>query len=84
MCVARSRSSDLCVTLPSPQPATLCCVGQYSKAQGKPVRVWGMLACGGIHIHVLPEGETLDSILYADIIEDFYDDWAGNCEHLVC
>ena len=62
------------------------CIGPsaYSKGQGKPVRVWGMLSCGGIHIHVLPEGETLDSTVYAEIVEDFYDDWAGNCEHLVC
>jgi len=62
------------------------CIGPsaYSKAQGKPVRVWGMLACGGIHIHVLEEGETLDRYVYSEIVEDKYDDWSGNCEFLVC
>ena len=62
------------------------CIGPsaYSKAQGKPVRVWGMLACGGISIHVLEEGETLDKHVYSEIVEDKYDDWNGNCEHLVC
>ena len=43
-----------------------------------------MLACGGISIHVLEEGETLDKHVYSEIVEDKYDDWSGNCEHLVC
>ena len=62
------------------------CIGPsaYNKAQGIPVRVWGMLACGGLHIHVLDEGEVMDTTLYVELVEDKFEDWCGNCEHLVC
>ena len=62
------------------------CIGpsSYNKAQGIPVRVWGMLACGIIHIHVLDEGEVMDRTLYTELIEDKFEDWCGNCEYLVC
>ena len=62
------------------------CLGpsRYSKAQGIPVKVWGMLACGVLHIHVLDEGENMDKHLYAELVEDKFDKWRGNCEHLVC
>lgn len=62
------------------------CIGpsSYNKAQGIPVRVWGMLACGIISIHVLDEGEAMDRTLYTELIEDKFDDWCGNCEYLVC
>jgi hypothetical protein len=62
------------------------CLGpsSYSKGQGIPVKVWGMLACGVLHIHILDEGETMNQILYAELIEDKFEDWCGNCEHLVC
>ena len=62
------------------------CIGPslYSKGQGKPVKVWGMLACGVIHIHILDEGETMNTMLYTELIEDKFDDWKGNCDQLVC
>ena len=62
------------------------CLGPscYNKGQGIPVRVWGMLACGGLNIHVLDEGETMTQEVYAELVEDKFDDWCGNCEYLVC
>ena len=56
----------------------------YNKGQGKPVRVWGMLACGGLHIHVVEEGEVMNQMLYVELIEDHFTDWCGDCEYLVC
>lgn len=62
------------------------CIGPsaYSKGQGKPVKVWGMLACGVINIEVLDEGESMDTSLYVELIEDKFEDWCLNCEQLVC
>ena len=61
------------------------CVGPscYNKAQGLPVRVWGMLAAGVLNIHVLDEGEVMDRSLYVELIEDKFDDWRLNCDWLV-
>ena len=41
------------------------CLGpsSYKKAQGIPVRVWGMLAEGKVYIHVLEEGEAMNEAL---------------------
>ena len=62
------------------------CLGPsaYSKGQGIPVKVWGMLACGGIYIHILGEGESMDEYLYTELVEDHFDDWRGNCEYMIC
>ena len=62
------------------------CLGpsSYNKGQGTPVRVWGMLAAGRLHIHVLEEGEVMNQDLYAELVEDRFPDWCGDCEHLVC
>ena len=62
------------------------CLGpsSYSKGQGIPVKVWGMLACGVLHIHILDEGENMNQDLYSELIEDKFEDWCGNCEQLVC
>jgi len=62
------------------------CIGpsSYSKGQGFPLRVWGLLACGVLHIYILEEGEVMDSMLYGELIEDKFEDWCGNCEYLVC
>ena len=62
------------------------CLGPsaYNKAQGLPVRVWGFLACGVVHFHVLDEGEAMDTTLYTELVEDKFEGWAGNCEWLVC
>ena len=62
------------------------CLGPsaYNKAQGHPVRVWGFLACGVIHLHVLDEGDVMDTVLYTELVEDKFEGWAGDCEWLVC
>lgn len=62
------------------------CLGpsNYSKGQGLPVKVWGMLACGVLNIHVLDEGETMNQMLYSELVEDKFEEWCGYCEHLVC
>ena len=62
------------------------CLGpsSYSKGQGFPVRVWGMLACGGLHIHILEEGEVMEQNLYGELVEEKFENWCGNCVYLVC
>ena len=62
------------------------CLGpsSYNKAQGTPVKVWGMLACGQLSIHILDEGDTMNQDLYSELIEDKFEEWCGDCEHLVC
>jgi len=62
------------------------CLGpsSYSKGQGHAVRIWGVLACGGLNIHVLEDGEAMDTVLYRELIEDKFEAWCGNCEYLVC
>ena len=62
------------------------CLGpsRYNKGQGVPVKVWGMLASGRLHIHILDEGETMNQDLYAELVEDKFEDWCGDCDWLVC
>lgn len=62
------------------------CIGPsaYSKGQGVPVRVWGMLALGTLHIHILEEGEVMNQDVYAELVEDKFETWAAGCEFLVC
>ena len=62
------------------------CIGpsSYSKGQGIPVKIWGVLAGGTLHIHVLEAGENMDTDLYVELIEDKFSDWVGGCEYLVC
>ena len=62
------------------------CLGpsSYSKGQGIPVKVWGMLAMGILHIHILEPGESMNEIFYTELIEDKFEEWCGNCEFLVC
>ena len=55
----------------------------YRKAQGTPVRVWGMLSEGTLYIHVLEEGEVMDQVLYEELIEDKFEDWLGTSTHVV-
>lgn len=74
------RSSD------SKEALEQACIGpsNYSKGQGFPLRVWGVLACGVLHIHILDEGEVMDSTLYSDLIEEKFEEWCYDCEYLVC
>ena len=62
------------------------CIGpsKYNKAQGHPVRIWGMLACGRLHVQVLEEGEAMCEDLYVELIEDHFEEWSGGCDLLVC
>jgi len=61
------------------------CIGPsaYNKAQGYPVRVWGLLSDGFLHIHVLDEGEVMDSSLYSSLVEDKFGDWMLSTKYLV-
>ena len=61
------------------------CLGPstYKKAQGTPVRVWGMLAEGVLNVHVLEEGETMDQHVYEELIETKFERWLGACRYLV-
>lgn len=56
----------------------------YNKAQGTPVRIWGMLADGVLNVHVLDEGEVMNQLVYSDLIEDKFEEWCGSCEYLLC
>ena len=55
----------------------------YNKAQGYPVRAWGLLADGQLHLHILPEGEAMNRYKYASLVEKKFPDWLGNCKYLV-
>ena len=61
------------------------CVGpsSYQKGQGEPVRLWGLLTGGKVHMHVLDEGEHMDQTLYVELIEDFFAENMGHCTYLV-
>ena len=62
------------------------CIGPsgYSKGQGLPIRIWGVLADGKLNIHVLEEGEVLNTEVYVELIDDHFQDWCGDCKYLVC
>ena len=53
------------------------CVGpsQYWKAQGCPVRIWGLLLAGALFIYVLPEGEVMNRWWYEWIIAHKFPVW---------
>ena len=55
----------------------------YAKAQGYPVRVWGLLCCGKLHVDILPEDEVMDQFYYAQLIEEKFSTWMGPCTHLI-
>ena len=56
----------------------------YRKAQGYPLRIWGMLAAGKLSISILEEGEVMNTENYVDLIEDHFESWLGGCDLLVC
>ena len=55
------------------------CVGPSShwKAQGKPVRVWGLLANGVLFITILPEGNVMNRWWCEWVVERRFDEWLG-------
>jgi hypothetical protein len=61
------------------------CVGpsSYSKAQGHPIRVWGMLANGKLHIEVLDQGDVMNKELYSDLVDRKFEEWLDGAEYLV-
>lgn len=61
------------------------CVGPsgYKKAQGRPVRVWGMLANGKLHIEVLEQGDVMNKELYSTLVDEKFPEWLDGCEYLV-
>ena len=61
------------------------CLGpsSYKKAQGHPVRVWGMLSEGHLYIHVLEAGEVMNEMVYTELIEDHFERWLGSSRYLV-
>ena len=61
------------------------CLGpsSYSKGQGTAVRIWGMLANGRLHIHVLDAGDVMNESLYIELVDDLFQEWAGGCSYLV-
>ena len=61
------------------------CVGPsgYGKAQGNPVRVWGLLAEGALRIYVLPQGQSMNRWWYAWLIERHFPQWLGSCKYIV-
>ena len=48
-----------------------------------PVRIWGMLANGQLHIHILDAGEVMNQDLYVELIEAKFEEWLGGCCYLV-
>ncbi len=47
------------------------------KAQGQPVKVWGLLAAGVLFVYILPEGESMNRWKYAWLIEKMFARWLG-------
>ena len=61
------------------------CLGpsSYKKAQGHPVKVWGLLADATLYIKVLPAGVNMNRWWYSWIVEHLFPSWLGSCTHLV-
>lgn len=55
----------------------------YAKAQGKPVKIWGMLSEGTLKIRILPEGDHMNRWWYAWIVTYCFPQWLGNCKYSV-
>lgn len=61
------------------------CVGpsSYKKGQGVPVRVWGLLAKGRLHITILPEKEVMNRWWYAWVVKRYFPLWLDGCDKLI-
>jgi transposase len=53
------------------------CVGPsvYWKAQGLPVRIWGLLVAGVLYVYVLPEKEVMNRWWYAWLVTTYFPRW---------
>ena len=61
------------------------CVGPsaYNKAQGMPVRVWGMLAKGVLFVYVLPKEYVMNRWNYAWLVENRFPKWLNGCDTII-
>ena len=61
------------------------CIGPsgYGKAQGKPVKIWGLLADAQLHVRILPQGENMNRYWYSWIIEHDFPRWQGPCSQVI-
>ena len=61
------------------------CVGPstYAKAQGDPIRIWGMLADDKLFFHILPKGWSMNRWYYRWLIANKFPQWRGNCKYIV-
>ena len=61
------------------------CVGpsSYSKTQGDPVRIWGVLAKGQLSIYILPKGSVMNRWWYKWLIENRFQKWMRGCNLVV-
>ena len=53
------------------------CIGPsaYWKAQGRPVKIWGLLLDGELRTYVLPVGESMTMKRYAWLVEHQFAEW---------
>ena len=53
------------------------CIGPsaYWKAQGRPVKIWGLLLDGELRTYVLPAGESMTMKRYAWLVEHQFAEW---------
>ena len=61
------------------------CVGlfSYNKAQGIPVKVWGLLAGGQLHCHIMPKGHNMTTDRYVKLVRNKFGQWRGKHDLLV-
>ena len=61
------------------------CVGpsSYAKAQGEPIKIWGMLADNKLRYHILPKGESMNRWYYSWLIANRFPQWKGDCKYIV-
>ena len=61
------------------------CIGPsiYSKAQGQPIKVWGMLAKGELRIMILPPGVSMNRWWYAWVVKRYFLMWLNGCLFLL-
>ena len=53
------------------------CIGpsKYVKAQGLPIRVWGLLVNGELKVTILPPGAVMNRLRYTGIIQTKFAEW---------
>ena len=56
---------------------------EYTKAQGQPVKVWGLLAKGQLHCYILPKGVHMNRWWYAWLVKERFPQWLHGCKYLV-